>query len=170
MMFQLIRATGLALALTAVAGADPRPAQPFDLPGYDGRRVTLEALKGNPSVLMFFSTDCPHCQQSTMRLAPVYQALQTIGFKMVGLSLNETDNAGLRSFAERFDAKYPLALSSRKEFSRIAGISVMTRIYYPYILFLDKDGVIQEEHQGTDQAWFKNLEVNFASAVQKLVR
>lgn len=170
MMLQTIRVATLAVAVAALAGADPRPAQPFDLPGYDGRRVTLEALKGNPSVLMFFSTDCPHCQRTSMRLKPIYEALQTIGFKMVGLSLNETDHGGLRSFAERFDAEYPLALSSRSEFSRIAGISVMTRIYYPYLLFLDKDGIIQEEHQGTDQAWFEKLELNFTQAVQRLVR
>lgn len=170
MMLQTIRVATLALAVAALAGTDPRPAQPFDLPSYDGRRVTLEALKGNPSVLMFFSTDCPHCQRTSMRLAPIYEALRTTGFKMVGLSLNETDNGGLRSFAERFDAEYPLALSSRSEFSRIAGISVMTRIYYPYMLFLDKDGVIQEEYQGTDQAWFDKLELNFSQAVARLVR
>ena len=76
MMLQTIRAATLALAVAALAGADPRPAQPFDLPGYDGRRVTLEDLKGGPSVLMFFSTDCPHCQQTSERLAPVYKALQ----------------------------------------------------------------------------------------------
>lgn len=170
MMLQTMRAATLALAVATLAGADPRPAQPFDLQGYDGRRVTLEALKGGPSVLMFFSTDCPHCQQTSERLAPVYKALQTIGFKMVGLSLNETDNGGLRLFAERYDAKYPLALSSRSEFSRITGISVMTRIYYPYILFLDEDGVIQEEYQGTDQAWFKDLELNFTQAVGRVKR
>ena len=170
MTLQSIRAATLALAVAALASADPRPAQPFDLPSYDGRRVTLEELKGGPSVLMFFSTDCPHCQQTSERLAPLYRALRPAGFKMVGLSLNETDNGGLRFFAERHDAEYPLALSSRNEFSRITGISVMTRIYYPYILFLDEDGVIQEEHQGTDQAWFDKLELNFSQAVARLKR
>lgn len=170
MTLQTIRAATLALAVAALAGADPRPAQPFDVPGYDGRRATLEELKGGPSALMFFSTDCPHCQRTSERLAPVYKALRTVGFKMVGLSLNETDNGGLRLFAERHDAEYPLALSSRNEFSRITGISVMTRIYYPYILFLDQDGVIQEEYQGTDQAWFDKLELNFTQAVARVKR
>ena len=45
----------------------------------------------------------------------------------------------------------------------------MTRIYYPYLLFLDKEGMIHEEHQGSEQAWFDNLEVNFQRAVEKLM-
>ena len=88
---------------------------------------------------------------------------------MVGLSLNPTDDAGLREFAGRFGASFPLALSSRQEFSRITGTSVMTRIYYPFLVFLDKDGVIREEHQGSEQAWFDSLEANFRRAVEALV-
>ena len=169
MPYRSIRALTVVLAVTGVAASAPRQTEPFDVTGYDGRTVSLAALQGNASVLMFFSTDCPHCQQTSVRLAPVYEELSRRGLKMVGLSLNKTDHAGLRTFAERFDARYPLALSSREEFSRITGISVMTRIYYPYILFLDRDGNIREEHQGMEQAWFKDLERNFASAVMKLL-
>lgn len=160
----------LLLFLTAGANAASKPAQPFEAEAYDGRRVSLEALKGNASVLMFFSTDCPHCQQASMRLDPLYRQLAARGFKMVGLSLNRTDNAGLRQFSQRYQASFPLALSSREEFSRITGTSVMTRIYYPYIVFLDSDGNIREEHQGSEQAWFDNIETNFAAAVGKLLK
>ena len=89
---------------------------------------------------------------------------------MVGLSLNPTDDAGLRDFAGRFQASFPLALSSRTEFSRIAGVSVMTRIYYPYLLFVDSGGLIREEHQGSERAWFDNLESNFRASVGKLLQ
>ncbi len=157
-----------ALALAGLATAEPRPAQPFEATTYDGQKVSLDDLKGSPSVVIFFSTDCPHCQQTSMRIAPFYTDLTQQGLKIVGLSLNKTDKQGLRSFAERFEAAYPLALSSREEFSRIAGVSVMTRIYYPYILFLNKEGEILEEHQGSEQRWFAELERNFLAAVEKL--
>ena len=45
----------------------------------------------------------------------------------------------------------------------------MTRIYYPYLLFLDRDGMIQEEHQGSEQAWFDRVDVNFLQAVERLM-
>ena len=158
-----------ALALVSASAADPRPAQPFEAVSFDGRPVSLEALKGKAAVLMFFSTDCPHCQQTAFTIDPIYRELRGRGLEIVGLSLNPTDNSGLRTFASRFQASFPLAQSSRTEFSRVAGISVMTRIFYPYLLFLDRDGIIREEHQGSEQAWFNNLESNFRAAVGKLL-
>ena len=165
----LIRITA-GLTLACLTAAAQRPAQPFDAVSFDGRPVSLAALKGKAAVLMFFSTDCPHCQEASSRIDPIYRELRPLGLEIVGLSLNPTDNAGLRRFAERFGASWPIALSSRSEFSRIAGISVMTRIYYPYLLFLDQDGTIREEHQGSEKAWFDRLETNFLAAVQKLLR
>ena len=169
----MIRSVILAVATLLVAFASsgaPRPAQAFNATAFDGRPVSLAALKGKAAVLMFFSTDCPHCQQTSLRIDPIYRELRARGFEIVGLSLNQTDLAGLRNFASRFQASFPLALSSRSEFSRIAGVSVMTRIYYPYLLFLDRNGMIQEEHQGSEQAWFNNLEVNFRRAVEGLLQ
>lgn len=158
------------LSLAGLAAAAPRPAQPFEGVSYDGRPVSLEALKGKAAVVMFFSTDCPHCQDTASRIDPIYRELRGQGLEIVGLSLNPTDQAGLRTFAQRFGASFPLALSSRAEFSRIAGVSVMTRIYYPYLLFLDRDGVIQDEHQGSERTWFDALEANFRETVGKLLR
>ena len=168
-MLRTLTGIALAVALAGAATAAPRAAQPFEGVSYDGRKVSLDALKGQASVLMFFSTNCPHCQKTAYQIEPIYRELRGRGFEIVGLSLNQTDNSGLRDFARRFQASFPLTLSSRPEFSRVSGVSVMTRIYYPYILFLDKDGVIREEHQGSEQAWFDNVEVNFRRAVEALM-
>ncbi len=161
---------GMALLFASVYAIAARPAKPFEGVSFDGRKVSLGALKGKAAVLMFFSTDCPHCQESAMRIDPIYRELRKQGLEVIGLSLNPTNNAGLREFAARFRASFPLTLSSRSEFSRISGVSVMTRIYYPYLLFLDREGNIQEEHQGTERGWFSNLESNFLTAVGKLLR
>ena len=161
---------GMALVLASSYLMAARPARPFEGVSFDGRRVSLDALRGKAAVLMFFSTDCPHCQDSARRIDPIYRELRREGFEMVGLSLNQTNHAGLREFASRFGASFPLALSSRLEFSRISGVSVMTHIYYPYLLFLDREGNIQEEHQGSERAWFSELELNFRAAVGRLLR
>ena len=169
-MFRRLMQSLLVLTLAATALAAPRPARPFEGVSHDGRRVSLEALKGKPALLMFFSTDCPHCQRAAMVIDPIYRSLRQRGFEVVGLSLNPTDNRGLREFSQRFQASFPLTLSSRQEFSRISGVSIMTRIYYPYLLFLDRDGMIREEHQGSEQSWFDNLEENLIKAVDRLGR
>ena len=69
MLHRLIRA-GAALALAGALSGAPRPAQPFEAVSYDGRTVSLDALKGKAAVLMFFSTDCPHCQRTALRIDP----------------------------------------------------------------------------------------------------
>ena len=168
MVMRTLSVAALALGLAVVGWADPRPVSPFTVTAFDGRQVSLDDLKGKPFVLMFLSTDCPHCQEATQRIGPVYRQLQPAGLQIVGLSLNRIDNAGLRDYAIRFGASYPLAVSSREEFSRITKISVMRPIYYPYVLFVDSEGVIQEEHQGSEEAWFANIETNFVSAVARL--
>ena len=168
MVARTLTVVAVGLGLAALALADPRPVSPFEVTAFDGRQVSLDDLKGRPFVLMFLSTDCPHCQEVTQRIGPVYRQLQSGGLQIVGLSLNRIDNAGLRDYAARFGASYPLALSSREEFSRITKISVMRPIYYPYVLFVDSDGVIQEEHQGSEEAWFANVESNFRAAVARL--
>ncbi len=164
----LISALLVALVLSAAA-LEPRPIRAFEVTSYDGRRVSSADLKGRPVVLMFLSTDCPHCQETARRLDPIYRELRQEGLEIVGLSLNPIDNRGLRDFATRFGASFPIALSSRDEFSRITGISVMTRLYYPYVLFVDSEGIIREEHQGFEQLWFDNLEANFLSVVSALM-
>ncbi len=169
-MLRSVIRVAAAIAMASASAAAPRPAQSFEAMSFDGRPVSLEALKGKAAVLMFFSTDCTHCQQTSLRIDPIYRELRQQGFEIIGLSLNPTDIAGLRNFASRFQASFPLTLSSRVEFSRISGISVMTRIFYPYLLFLDREGIIREEHQGSEQAWFNNLEANFRTAVEKLLR
>ncbi len=168
-MLRSLTAIVVVLGLSATVLAAPRPARPFEGVAYDGRKVSLDALKGKAAVLMFFSTDCPHCQRTAQIIDPLYRSLKQRGFEIVGLSLNPTDNRGLREFSQRFQASFPLTLSSRQEFSRISGVSIMTRIYYPYLLFLDKDGIIREEHQGSEQVWFDNLEGNFIKAIEKLL-
>lgn len=168
MVARALTVVAIGLGMAALAGADPRPVSPFEVTAFDGRQVSLDDLKGRPFVLMFLSTDCPHCQEVTQRIGPVYRQLQSGGLQIVGLSLNRIDNAGLRDYAVRFGASYPLALSSREEFSRITKISVMRPIYYPYVLFVDSNGMIQEEHQGSEEAWFANVESNFRAAVGRL--
>lgn len=168
MVARALSVVAVGLGLAALAWAEPRPVSPFEVTAFDGRQVSLDDLKGRPFVIMFLATDCPHCQEVTRRIGPVYRQLQSGGLQIVGLSLNRIDNAGLRDYAARFGASYPLALSSREEFSRITKISVMRPIYYPYVLFVDSDGVIQEEHQGSEEAWFANVESNFRAAVARL--
>lgn len=161
-----------AVALCAVpvleAGSVPRPAKPLEFKALDGSVVSLEKLRGKAVLVMFFSTDCPHCQQAAARMAPVYEELRGKGFEIVGLAMNPGAEANLRSFVQKYDVAFPVGLASRKEFAQFAELSLMERFYYPYFLYVDPKGVVQEEKQGKDRQYFADLEKELAASVGKL--
>ena len=159
----------LIAALPLAAVEIPRTVPQFTVTSYDGRVVSLDDLKGKVVVAMFFSTTCPHCQNASRAMGPIYEELKAQGLEVVGFALNETGPSGLRAFAANYGASYPMAVSSRAEFSRISKLSMMARFYYPYLLFIDRNGNVQEEHQGAETAWFENLGPNFRSIVTKLL-
>ncbi|MEZ5393145.1 MAG: hypothetical protein R2724_09780 [Bryobacterales bacterium] len=56
-------------ALTLGASEVPREAGPLTFNTYNGHKASLAALKGKVVAVMFFSTDCPHCQHTAEVLA-----------------------------------------------------------------------------------------------------
>ncbi len=159
----------LIAALPMAAAEVPRAISPFTITSFDGRVASLDDLKGKVVVVMFFSTTCPHCQNASIAMGPIYEELKAKGLEVVGLALNETGPSGLRAFAANYNASYPMAVSSRSEFARISKVSMMARFYYPYLLFVDRKGNIREEHEGAETVWFDNLGPNFRSVVTKLL-
>lgn len=168
-LIQTLAILALVASASLVAGEIPRDVPNFQVTSYDGRVVSLEQLKGKVVVAMFFSTTCPHCQNASRAMGPIYEELKGQGLEVVGLALNETGPSGLRSFAANYSASYPMAVSSRAEFARISKVSMMARFYYPYLLFIDRNGKVREEHQGAETVWFDNLGPNFRSVVTKLL-
>lgn len=171
---QLLVGTALSALLLGLtpslsAGTVPRPAKPLEFKSLAGETVSLEKLRGKAVLVMFFSTDCPHCQQAAARMAPVYQQLRGKGFEIIGLAMNPGAAANLRSFKEKYDVEFPVGLASRNEFAAFAELSLMERFYYPYFLYVDPKGVVQEEKQGRDRQYFADLEENLAASVAKLL-
>ncbi len=164
----LLGALALCAAPSMEAGQLPRPARPLEFTALDGSTVSLAKLKGKAVLVMFFSTDCPHCQQAATRMAPVYRELRGKGFEVVGLAMNPGAESNLRSFVQKYNVEFPVGLASRKEFAEFAEMSLMQRFYYPYFLYVDPKGVVREEKQGSDRQYFAEIEDSIADSVSKL--
>lgn len=162
--------TSEAPAETPVSSREfPRPAPELSFRSIDGRQVSLSDLKGKAVLVMFFSTDCPHCQRTAEVLAPIYAEMKPQGVEVLALAMNPNAQTNLRAFAEKYRADYPVSTASRQEFARFAGLSVMSRFYYPYLLFVDPEGNLIEEHQGSDQRFFADLDASLRSTFEKLL-
>lgn len=158
------------LALVPLTAADvPRPAGEFAVTTPAGDTVDSNALEGKSVVVMFFSTDCPHCQHTASVMAPIYADYESKGVEFVGVALNPTANANLGEFIEKYSVKFPVGLGGRELFIQAAGLTEMIRFYYPYLLFIDKDGQIQEEHDGAERGYFADLNGNLRKSIDRLL-
>ena len=161
-------ALSLALAVTAAAGTTPRPADPLTFTTHDGKQVSLADYKGKRVVVMFFSTDCPHCQRAATQLAPLYPELAKNGVEILGLAMNPTADKNLANFIKTYKVAFPTGLSNRNQFMAFARLSVMQNFYYPYLLFVDPAGQVREEHQGSERAWFDQFELNLLQTIDRI--
>ena len=159
-----------AFAALALAGTTPRPADDLTFTTHDGKKVSLSDYKGKPVMVMFFSTDCPHCQRVASQLAPLYPELKKNGVEILGLAMNPTASQNLKDFIRTHTVQFPTGLSDRKQFMAFSKLSVMQQFYYPYLRFIDKAGQVREEHQGSERAWFGDFQINLLKTIDAISR
>ncbi len=160
----------LILLLPMVAAGEPRPSPELKFTTLEGRNLTLEQWKGNVVLVMFFSTDCSHCQRTARVLKPIYDEFKPRGLEVVGIAINPAAAGNLQGFATKYGAEFPLSLGTRGDCTRFAGISVMARFYVPYMFFIDRKGMIREQHGGSDRAFYRNEDRNIRTTIETLLK
>ncbi|MEE2826000.1 MAG: tetratricopeptide repeat protein [Planctomycetota bacterium] len=60
--------------------------------GFDGRKQQLMDRKGQPMLVTFWSSDCPHCREELSQLSERYGDLQSAGIEVVALSIDELND------------------------------------------------------------------------------
>jgi thiol-disulfide isomerase/thioredoxin len=92
---------GAARALAAPAGAWTQ---------LDGRRATLEDLRGQVVVLDFWATYCPPCREEIPHLVKLQKEFGPQGLKVVGLNVGgEEDRPKVPEFVKLYRIQYQLA-------------------------------------------------------------
>ena len=170
MRFLPAAALAIASVLTLQAGEVPRPAKPLKLKTLEGQEITLSQLRGKVVAVMFFSTDCPHCQQTTQLLAPIYAEWKSRGLEILGLAVNPSAAGNLGEFKQKYGAAFPVGLTTRADWSSFGEFSVMHNPYVPYMLIVDRNGVIREEHPGQDRAYWLDQEKNLRESFDSLLK
>lgn len=146
----------------------PRPAGELTLKTHDGKQVTLASLKGKVVAVMFFSTDCPHCQSTAENLAPIYAKYKPQGIEILAFAVNPTAAGNLSQFITSHKVQFPIGLTTRSTWDVFAGLSVMSRHYVPHLLIVDKAGNIVEDHPGEDRAFWGDQEAKIQATFEAL--
>jgi thiol-disulfide isomerase/thioredoxin len=155
------------------AAAAPAPAvessSALSFRSIDGRNIAIENYKGKPVAVMFFSTDCPHCQSTAEILAPIYQEYRQKGVEILGIAVNPTAQTNLPAFAARYRVDFPVGLGNSVQWATFAKFSITKRAYVPHILFVGKDGQIAEDHPGEDQAFWQDQATSIPASFDRLL-
>jgi peroxiredoxin len=158
------------MATSAVATSEvPREAGPLLFNTFKHEKVSLAELKGKVVAVFFFSTDCPHCQHTATLLAPIYDKYHAQGLEIVGLAVNPAAAANIDEFAEKYSVKFPMGLATRSQWTTFCELPLMGQNYVPHLVFVDKKGVIQQDHPGTDRAFWQDQDANIRKAIETLL-
>jgi cytochrome c-type biogenesis protein len=144
-------ATSRPAAQTQTSGATPAqttsaPAQTADvgqsMPTYttdllDGKKFDITAERGNVVFLNLWATWCGPCRYEIPELQSLHQKYASRGFKVVGISLDDTGVGGVKQFVSQHSMTYPIAYDPDGKIATIFQSSVL-----PTSVIVDRSGQI----------------------------
>ncbi|HEX9787321.1 MAG TPA: TlpA disulfide reductase family protein [Candidatus Binatia bacterium] len=119
-----------------------KPAAPFTIALFDGKKLALEDLRGKAVFLNFWASWCPPCRAEARDLEAAWQKVKDRNMVFIGVALQDTDRNSME-FIKEFDVTYP---NGKDESGKIAVDYGTWGI--PESFFIDPQGRITYKHVG----------------------
>ena len=103
----------------------------------DGRKFDIAAERGNVVFLNLWATWCGPCRAEIPELQALHQKYASRGFKVVGISLDDTGAGGVKQFVAQHSMTYPVAYDPDSKIATIFQSSVL-----PTSVIVDRSGHI----------------------------
>jgi peroxiredoxin len=144
------RPTAYVLGSPAAEGLRPGDAAPelaftrddgsqFQLTDLDGRPVRLEELRGRGVWINFWASWCPPCQAETPVLRDIAARYEDRGLSVIGISVQETSEADVRAYVERYGLGYTIAADLAADIFHRYKVNAL-----PTQFFIGPDGTIAQ--------------------------
>jgi len=103
----------------------------------DGKKFDIAAERGNVVFLNLWATWCGPCRYEIPELQAMHQKYASRGFKVVGISLDDTGVDGVKQFVSQHSMTYPIAYDPDGKIATIFQSSVL-----PTSVIVDRSGQI----------------------------
>ncbi len=103
----------------------------------DGKKFDIAAERGNVVFLNLWATWCGPCRYEIPELQSLHQKYASRGFKVVGVSLDDTGVGGVKQFVSQHSMTYPVAYDPDGKIATIFQSSVL-----PTSVIVDRSGQI----------------------------
>jgi thiol-disulfide isomerase/thioredoxin len=104
---------GLTWPWLAPAGLQRAPAISFSI--IDGRKLSIDGLRGQPVLINFWATTCPGCVKEMPHLVELYKELGPKGFEIIGVAMAYDPPNQVVALSKAQAINYPIALDIRNE-------------------------------------------------------
>jgi cytochrome c biogenesis protein CcmG/thiol:disulfide interchange protein DsbE len=132
-----------------------KPASPFALTAFDGKPVSLDALRGKVVVVNFWASWCvPACYDEAPSLERAWQAYRDRGAVLIGVNIQDKEEPA-RRFLTQFGHTFPNAPDPSGR------VSVDYGVYgVPETFFIDRKGRVRFRKVGavTDEIMKQQVE------------
>jgi peroxiredoxin len=160
----------LGFGLGSLPAADvPRNAPELAVQMGGGRQLLLSQYRGKVVLLEFLHTTCPHCQQSSALIQQLSKEFGPRGFQPVGIAFNDNAAALVPEFVRQLGLTFPVGSAPRDTVIQYLHHPMAKPLYVPQMIFVDRKGVIREQHGGEDD-YLKNLEPNLRASIETLLQ
>ncbi len=121
---------------------NPDPAPDFKLTTLEGKLLSLAEYKNKVVLLNFWATWCGPCRAEVPDLVELQNKYKD-QLQIIGLVVDDDDQAAIKKFAAEFGINYPVALATDAMRLEYGGIPAL-----PTSFVLDAQGRIVQKHEG----------------------
>ena len=160
-----------ALAVSTAAlvdGTVPRPSPEYAIKLTTGQQLLLTQYRGKVVALMFLTTTCPHCQQTSQFMERLSKEYGPRGFQPIAVAFNEMAIMLVPDFVKQSGLTFPVGYDLRDPVFEYLQRSTMLRTYVPILVFIDRNGTIRGQYLGDDK-FLADAEKNIRATLEKLL-
>ena len=129
---------------------EERALPPLHFELLDGRKVSLEDLRGKVVLVNFWATWCPYCRHEMPEMQRFYADYRARGFEIVALSQDD-EAEKVRQFIAKENYRFPVAMANGSYAAAFGGVSRL-----PTSFLIDKQGRLRKKISG--QVYYSRLE------------
>ena len=155
-------------AMAAIPASLPRKTPEYIIQMLDGKDQLLSKYRGKVVVIEFFSPTCPHCQKTVQTLQKLYKELGPKGFQPIAIAAGLDHKPLIPEFIQKYGLTFPVGFTDRDQAMPYLQIANIRDFLVPQLVFIDKQGMIREQHVGGDDL-FKDEETNTRKKVLQLL-
>lgn len=123
--------------------------------------VELERHRGKVVLLDFWASWCGPCRQSLPALENLRREFGPAGFEVIAVNLDADPQDGL-DFLKKYPVTYPIVQDAQGRIARLFDVQTMPMSY-----LIDRQGVVQQVHQGFNKKDVPRLRAAVAALVRE---